>query len=127
MNTTREAPTSDPGASSRRGRKRSRGLARRAAGTVELGIGTAGTLFERLTGGARVIRVKANATTSALQLLPNSTLQGLAASSMGLGAGFYVAGLPRLVTAAAMAPAMIIGAAIVVRPTQASAGSGTTR
>jgi hypothetical protein len=65
----------------------------------------------------RATRVSANATTSALQLLPDSTLQGLAATSIGLGAGLLVAGMPRLVTAAAITPAMIIGAAIAFRPT----------
>jgi hypothetical protein len=64
----------------------------------------------------RATRVRANATTSALQILPDSTLQGLAASSVGFGAGFSSPRVPRLVTVAAVAPAMIIGAAIILRP-----------
>jgi len=126
MNATPEPSASDPGTSTGRGRKRPVDLARRATGAVELGIATIGRLFAHVPGTARATRVRANATTSALQHLPNSTLQGLAASCIGLGAGFYFAGLPRLVTAAAVTPAMIRGAAIVLRPTKTSAGSATT-
>jgi hypothetical protein len=125
MRSTPEARTSGTGTSTRRGRRQLRNLVRHASGAVDLSLATAGTLFAHLPGIARATRVRANATTSALQLLPDSTLQGLAASSIGLGAGFYLAGLPRLVTAAAVTPAMIIGAAIVLRPTQSSSGSGT--
>lgn len=125
MRATPEARTSGTGTSTRRGRKRLGNLIRRASGAANLSLATAGTLFAHLPGTARATRVRANATTSALQLLPDSTLQSLAASSIGLGAGFYLAGLPRLVTAAAVTPAMIIGAAIVLRPTKPSTGSGT--
>jgi len=110
---------------SRTGRRRLGNLIGRASGAVDLGLATAGTLVAHLPGTARAARVRANATTSALQLLPDSTLQGLAASSIGLGAGFYLAGLPRLVTAAAVTPAMVIGAAIILRPTKPHAGSVT--
>jgi hypothetical protein len=82
-------------------------------------------LLAQLPGTARATRVRANATTSALQLLPDSTLQRLAASSIGLGAGFYLAGLPRLVTVLALTPAMIMGAAIALRPTEPPARPGT--
>jgi hypothetical protein len=77
---------------------------------------TTQTFASHLPGVLRATRVRANATTSALQILPDSTLRGLAATSAGLGAGFYLAGVPRMVTAAAMAPAMVIGAAILLRP-----------
>jgi hypothetical protein len=107
------------------GRKEPRNLVRRASGAVDQGLATAGTLLGYLPGTARATRVGANTTTSALQRLPDSTLQGLAASSIGLGAGFYFAGLPRLITAAAVTPAMIIGAAIVLRPTQPPSVSAT--
>jgi hypothetical protein len=62
----------------------------------------------------RATRGRANATTSAVQILPDSTLQGLAASSVGFGAGFYLARVPRLMTVDAVAPAMNIGAAIIL-------------
>jgi hypothetical protein len=58
----------------------------------------------------------ASATTSALQTLPDSTLRWLAASSVGLGAGLYLAGKQRLLIAAGVAPALIMGAAIALRP-----------
>jgi hypothetical protein len=61
-----------------------------------------------------------------LQVLPDSTLRGLAASSMGLGAGFYLAGVSRLMTAAAIAPAMVIGAAILLRPAESATLARTT-
>jgi hypothetical protein len=66
----------------------------------------------------RATRVGANSTTSALQTLPDPTLRWLAASSAGLSAGFYLAGAPRLVVAAGVAPALIMGAAIVLRPSE---------
>jgi hypothetical protein len=125
MRATPEPPTSGTGTSPRSGRKRLGNLVGRAPGAVDRSLATAGTLFAHLPGTARATRVRANATTSALQVLPDSTLQSLAASSIGLSAGFYLAGLPRLVTAAAVTPAMIIGAAIFLRPTRPSAGSGT--
>jgi acyl-CoA reductase-like NAD-dependent aldehyde dehydrogenase len=55
-------------------------------------------------------------TTSALQTLPDSTLLALTATSVGLGAGFYLARAPRLVVAAGILPALAAGAAIVLRP-----------
>jgi hypothetical protein len=125
MNAKPEPGTSGTGTSTRRGRKRVANVVGRASGAVDLGVATAGTLFSHLSGAARATRDRARATTSALQLLPDTTLQGLAASSIGLGTGFYLAGLPRLVTATAVTPAMIFGAAIVLRPRKPDAGSGT--
>ncbi len=59
---------------------------------------------------------RAGDTTSTLQVLPDSALRGLAAASAGLGTGFFLAGLPRLVVVAAMVPGLAAGAAIVSRP-----------
>jgi hypothetical protein len=108
----RSAATNTAGHS---GRKRL-GFVQRAPGAIDLALSTTRTLVSHLPATMRATRVRANATTSALQILPDSTLQGLAASSVGFGAGFYLAGVPRLVTVAAVAPAMIIGAAIILRP-----------
>jgi hypothetical protein len=102
-------------------RKRLGSTVRRVSGTIDFGLATAATLFAHVPRTARATGVTANATTRALQRLPDSTLQGLAASSIGFGAGLYAAGLPRLVTAAAVTPAVIIGAAIVLRPMKSSA------
>jgi hypothetical protein len=90
----------------------------RASGALDLGRAAARKLIGRLPRTMRATRAGAHGTTSALQTLPDSTLRGLAASSVGLGAGFYLAGAPRLAIAAGIAPALIMGAAIVLRPTK---------
>jgi hypothetical protein len=64
-------------------------------------------------------RVGAVGTTTALQRLPDSTLHTLAAGSFGLGAGFFFSRAPRLIVLAGLMPAMVIGAAILLRPTPA--------
>jgi len=48
--------------------------------------------------------------------MPSSTSRSLATGSVGLGAGLYIGGAPRLVAAAGVAPAVVIGAAIFLRP-----------
>jgi hypothetical protein len=64
----------------------------------------------------RAARTGARGTTGALQTLPDSTLMGVAATSIGVGAGFYLARAPRLVIATGIAPALLMAAAIVLRP-----------
>ena len=44
------------------------------------------------------------------------TLQLLAAASVGCATGLYLAGSPRVMTLAAIAPAVIVGVAILTRP-----------
>lgn len=91
-----------------------------AAGRISAAAGlvraTAMTLVRRTPGTIRATRLGARETTSALQALPDTTLRSLAASSLGLGAGFYLAGAPRLAVAAGLAPAALLGAAVVLRP-----------
>ncbi len=70
----------------------------------------------RLPGAAERARVGIQATTTSLQTLPNPTLRLLAASSIGLATGLRLAGAPRLITLAAVAPALLAGGAIVARP-----------
>ena len=48
-------------------------------------------------------------------MLPDSTLRWLLATSVGVAAGFGPVGAPRLVTASAVVPALILGAAMVLR------------
>ena len=83
-----------------------------------LGIARSGArlLVERAPGTIRATRAGAEGTTSALQTLPDTTLRWLAAGSVGLGAGLSLAGAPRLVVAAGVAPALIVGAAMALRP-----------
>jgi len=76
----------------------------------------ASNLVARLPATARATQAGARATTSALQPLPDSTLRSLAASSAGLGAGLYLAGKNRLLVALGVVPAIVVGAAIALRP-----------
>jgi len=55
-------------------------------------------------------------TTRRVQAMPRSTSQSLAAGSVGLGAGLFIGGAPRLVAATGAAPAVVIGAAILLQP-----------
>ena len=89
--------------------------ARNAVGTARAGVET---IARRAPGTARATRTAARRTTSALQRLPDSKLRWLTASSVGLAAGFRLAGAPRLVTAAGAAPALFMGAAIALRRTE---------
>jgi hypothetical protein len=67
-------------------------------------------------GALRSARTGAIGTTGALQILPDSTLMGVAAGSIGVGAGFYLARAPRLAVIAGVAPALLMLAAVVLRP-----------
>lgn len=88
-----------------------------AGGLVLTGAASGAALLARHTPGTiRAIRAGARETTSALQTLPDPTLRSLAGSALGLGAGFYVGGAPRLAVAAGLAPAAVLGAAMVLRP-----------
>lgn len=51
-----------------------------------------------------------------LQTVPDSGLRLMAAGSIGLGTGLRLAGAPRLVTLAGLAPASVFGFAILSRP-----------
>jgi hypothetical protein len=107
-------------------RARAAGLARGVSGAVTLSRAGAATLISHLPGTMHATRAGAHGTTSALQSLPDTTLRSLAATSLGLGAGFYLAGAPRLAVAAGVAPALVMGAAIVLRPPAVAVESETT-
>jgi hypothetical protein len=91
-------------------------VAGRVSGAMAIALGHAKVLIERLPGSMDATVAGANDTTSELQRLPDSTLRLLAASSIGLGVGFYLSGAPRLIVAAGIAPALAMGAAIALRP-----------
>jgi hypothetical protein len=78
--------------------------------------GAAAGIARRLFRTMHATRAGAQGTTSALQTLPDSTLMGLAATSVGVGTGFYLARAPRLAIAAGVVPALVMGAAILLRP-----------
>lgn len=70
---------------------------------------------ERLPDAAERARVGVEETTTTLQTLPDQTLRLLVAASIGLASGLYLAGAPRLVTLAAIAPALLAGGAMATR------------
>ena len=90
----------------------------RVVATVRSG---ATTLAGRAPGVLRATQARASEATSVLQRLPDSTLRLLAAGSLGVAAGFQLAGAPRLVRAVGAAPALFMGAAIALRPTDLGA------
>ncbi len=92
--------------------------------TVRSGVTT---LVERVPGMVRTTQTRASDATTVLQHLPDSTLRWLAAGSLGVAAGFQLAGAPRLVTAAGAAPALIMGAAIALRPTDLDAKGAVSK
>jgi hypothetical protein len=116
MATTAETRIPEPEPPARRGLRELVIVARRAFGAMRLVGATATTFVTHLHATARATQRRARATTGALQVLPDSTLRGLAASSIALGGGTYLARGPRLLPAAAVAPAFVIGAAIILRP-----------
>ena len=71
-------------------------------GTRLPGIASAGA-----EGAAESVRM--------LQELSDPRLQLLMAFSLGVGAGLWMAGAPRLVTLAALSPALVVGVAIASR------------
>jgi hypothetical protein len=88
----------------------------RVSRAIKVARARAKTLGLRMSGTVDATRAGAHGTASAFQTLPDSTLRWLSATSVGLGAGFYLARAPRLIVAAGVAPALIMGAAIVMRP-----------
>ncbi len=72
--------------------------------------------LEHLPEAVDVARAGALETTTTLQTMGDPALQLLAAASVGCATGLYLAGSPRLITLAAIAPAVIVGVAILTRP-----------
>jgi hypothetical protein len=82
-------------------------------GTRLPGIASAG-----VEGAAESVRM--------LQELADPRLELLAAFSLGVGTGLWLAGAPRLVTLAALSPALLVGVAIASRK-QSQQGRGRRR
>jgi hypothetical protein len=61
-------------------------------------------------------RAGAHETATTMQTMSDPTLRLLAAGSVGLAVGLYLAGARRPITLAAMVPAVIAGSAIATRP-----------
>ena len=90
-----------------------------AADRVPEVLETARTGAERaaaqLPEAADRARMGLEETTSRLQTLPDNTLGMMAAGSIGLAAGLFLAGAPRFVALAAATPALLVGGAIATR------------
>lgn len=91
---------------------------RGARGAIKFASKRAASGFERMPAAMRATRTGAREATTALQGLPESTLRWLTAGAVGLAAGFQLAGAPRLVRAAGAAPALFMGAAMALRPSE---------
>jgi hypothetical protein len=69
--------------------------------------GTVDTVAERLPDAVASARLTARETADSIRGLPEPTRRSLAALSIGLGIGLALAGAPRLLTMAALAPALV--------------------
>jgi hypothetical protein len=96
-------------------------LASRAQGGAEVALASARTAADEM--GARLpVIASAGAEGAAgsvrmLQEWPDQRLQLLMAFSLGVGAGLWMAGAPRIVTLAALTPALVAGIAMYTRDT----------
>jgi hypothetical protein len=87
----------------------------------------AGQVADRLPGAFDRAQSGAGRTITRLQTMPDSALRVLAAASIGLGAGLRLAGAPRLLTLASLAPASVFGFAIMSRPHRVHLASQPTQ
>lgn len=96
-------------------------LATQLRGAVRIARTTGPMLRRRSARAFAVTRSGLGSTTRRVQAMPRSTSQSLAAGSVGLGAGLFIGGAPRLVAATGVAPAVVIGAAILLGPREVRA------
>jgi hypothetical protein len=78
--------------------------------------GTVDTVAERLPDAVATARTTARETADSIRGLPEPTRRSLAALSIGLGIGLALAGAPRLLTMAALAPALVAAMVATVEP-----------
>jgi hypothetical protein len=102
-------PSADPG-------QRRAGVARHLSGAISSAWATATTFVGHVPGTLDATRTGARQAARSLQTLPDPTLQWLAAGSVGLSAGLFLSGAPRVVIAAGVVPALAMGAATLARP-----------
>jgi hypothetical protein len=101
----------------------SKALAARLRGAVRIARTTGPVLGRRSARALAATRAGAEWAMQRVQVMPRSTSQSLAAGSVGLGAGLLIGGAPRLVAATGIAPAVVIGAAILLHPEEQLAAS----
>ena len=97
-------------------RSRAKALAARLRAAVRIARAAGPMVRRRSAPVVAVTRAGLGWTARTVQAMPSSTSRSLAAGSVGLGAGLYMGGAPRLVAATGVAPAVVIGAAILLRP-----------
>ena len=97
-----------------------------AAAALEGARATADEVGTRLPSIASAGAEGAAESVRMLQELTDPRLELLAAFSLGIGAGLWLAGAPRLVTLAALSPALFVGVAIASRK-QSQQGRGRRR
>jgi hypothetical protein len=74
-----------------------------------------GQVADQMPAAVERTRVGAVRTTTTLQGMPDTTLRLIAGASIGLAAGLTLAGAPRLVSLAALVPAVFVGGAEATR------------
>ena len=124
---TRDPGTQRPKAPAHGRRGRAAAVVGRMSGAMTTAWSGVAALVGHVPGALDATTAGARETAGALQALPDPTLRWLAAASVGLGAGLFLAGKPRLVIAAGVAPALAMGAAMVGRPVGAGATTGIGR
>lgn len=77
---------------------------------------------DRLPDAIEAARTGAVATADSLREMPEPTLRVLAALSVGMAIGLYVAGAPRLVTMAAVTPALLAGLTVALNQPRRTTG-----
>ena len=119
-----DAPDDLQGASDNPATSRLRAGASAAAEAIPEAMGrirgTVDTVADRLPDAVATARVTAVETADSIRALPEPTRRSLVALSLGLGIGLALAGAPRLLTMAALTPALV---AAVVATVDQPAGS----
>ena len=84
-----------------------------AVGTVRSTVGDVGSRMPEVIDTVRDGAIEGART---LQSMPDPTQRLVAAFSLGLGVGLSIAGAPRLLVVATLAPAMIVAATVIWGP-----------
>jgi hypothetical protein len=90
-------------------------LATRLRTAVRIARTTGPMLRRRSSPAVAATRTSLRWATRTVRAMPSSPRRSLAAGSLGFGAGLYMGGAPRLIAATGVAPAIVIGAASLMR------------
>ncbi len=92
----------------------------RVTGAINVMRATADEVGDRLPAVVDTVREGATEGARTIQEMPDRDQRLLAAFSLGLGLGLSIAGAPRLLAIATLAPALLIGTQMATRRTGAS-------